>query len=414
LFKFILFILLFINYYIINYIFITRECSYNNHINSLLRFDNLNKFLILITFIILFTSFLSIKKRVNVYVGLFVLSILIFSTLNIILFFLLLERVLLPIIYLFYFYREYKIRMKSLSYIFIITLIFRSPLLIFIIYYINIRKEIYNNNINIIIFNSFNFFLLIIRFLIKLPVYGFHIWLPKAHVDAPIRGSITLARVILKYRRYGLFRCFIIFKSLIFSYNYLIIIILIRSFGYFLISYVCIQILDLKILIAFSSVSHISFAIIRTMSLNYIRLKRSILMYIGHRIISPIMFYFSYILYNNFKTRLINNIKRIRKIKNLFLLRLLINLRLPPFINFFSEIYIFTSIYFWLIYLLFILFIGFFVNGVYHIKLLTFLTNYNLNNNYIKNDNFFFFNSFILFSIFYFFFFFSFVIMIIF
>lgn len=95
----------------------------------------------------------------------------------------------------------------------------------------------------------------ILVFLVKLPVYGVHLWLPKAHVEAPLAGSIVLAGVLLKLGVYGLVR-FSSFSSLFFYLfgSYLLSIGLIgRIFSCF----ICLRQPDMKSLVAYSSINHI-------------------------------------------------------------------------------------------------------------------------------------------------------------
>lgn len=95
----------------------------------------------------------------------------------------------------------------------------------------------------------------LIAFLVKIPLYGVHLWLPKAHVEAPVAGSIVLAAVLLKLGGYGMMRMIVMLDPLSKELSYPFIIL--ALWGIIITGSICLRQTDLKSLIAYSSVSHI-------------------------------------------------------------------------------------------------------------------------------------------------------------
>ena len=114
---------------------------------------------------------------------------------------------------------------------------------------------------NLIMPASVLFFLTIIGFAIKLPVFPFHTWLPDSHTDAPTAASVMLAGVLLKMGGYGMFRVSAsMFPEQIVDYSWLL-----ATLGLINILYgaaITIRQTDLKRLIAYSSVSHMGFVLL--------------------------------------------------------------------------------------------------------------------------------------------------------
>lgn len=169
-------------------------------------------------------------------------------------------------------------------------------------------------------------------------MFPFHLWLPKAHVEAPVAGSIILAAILLKLGGYGIIRLL----PAICGSSLPLIIQPFRLWGGLFIRILCLRQSDIKILIAYSSVCHIRMAISRILLQSYVRLIRLILIMVAHGISSSGIFFLANSSYEKSKSRNIIFIKSLlRRFPLLTLLWFficLLNIGTPPTINFFREI----------------------------------------------------------------------------
>jgi len=137
-------------------------------------------------------------------------------------------------------------------------------------------------------------------FLVKLPVCCLHIWLPKAHVEAPVVGSIFLAAILLKIGGLGLIKV----SSHVSGLGvWLTLFRRVSLWRLVIINFICVQRSDLKVLIAFSSVAHIAVALLGLRLGTQIGLRSMLIIILGHGISSSIIFFYSYLFYLNSSTR---------------------------------------------------------------------------------------------------------------
>lgn len=291
--------------------------------------------------------------KLVVFIVLLIILVRFFIFIDIILFYLFFEIRIIPTFFLIIYWGLNYERIRAAYYLMIYILIVSFPLLIYLInIYINIIRFKFTLLINRILLYNLNFVRYIIiygAFFIKMPIYLFHVWLPKAHVEAPVYGSIILAGVLLKIGGYGLIRFIIIFIKRRLKFNYFIFSV--RIVGRLLISITCIVQVDMKILVAYSSVVHINMIIGAMLTLFKIGFLGGYIMMVAHGLCSSRLFYIVDIYYKRIGRRLIVLNKGIlRKIPSLALwwfLLCIINFSFPLSLNFIREIYILRVIINW-------------------------------------------------------------------
>ena len=156
------------------------------------------------------------------------------------------------------------------------------------------------------------FLLFTFGFLVKVPVFPLHTWLPDAHVEAPTAGSILLAGVLLKVGAYGILRVSIPFFTEGFL-EYQFLIAFLSVFGIIYGAVVAIVQIDIKKLIAYSSISHMGFVMLGISAGKYLSLEGAIIQMINHGITSGALFMLVGFLYDRRHTRRISDFGGIKK-----------------------------------------------------------------------------------------------------
>nr|NP_150107.1 NADH dehydrogenase subunit 4 [Hyaloraphidium curvatum]AAK83429.1 NADH dehydrogenase subunit 4 [Hyaloraphidium curvatum] len=187
----------------------------------------------------------------------------------------------------------------------------------------------------------------LLAFAVKVPMIPFHLWLPEAHVEAPTGGSILLAGIILKLGTYGFLR-FVLPLFPLASMSYQPIVAAVSLVGVVYAGLTALRQTDVKKIIAYSSVAHMNLAMLGIFSNNLLALEGAILMMIAHGLVSGALFYCIGALYDRHHTRLVRYYRGLASTMPafaiFFLFFTLANVAFPGTANFMGEFLIFTGL----------------------------------------------------------------------
>ncbi|XDR06465.1 NADH dehydrogenase subunit 4 (mitochondrion) [Brachionichthys hirsutus] len=279
-----------------------------------------------------------------------------FSATELLMFFIMFEATLIPTLVLITRWGNQAERLNAGTYFLFYTLTGSLPLLVSLLF-------IQNNTggLSLLTFPLTNFQLAsthgnnllwlgcLLAFLVKMPLYGMHLWLPKAHVEAPIAGSMILAAVLLKLGGYGMLRVLTLLTPLTKNLSYPFIVLALWSL--IMAGSICLRQTDLKSLIAYSSVAHMGLVVAGILTQTPWGAAGALTLMIAHGLTSSALFCLANTNYERTHSRTMMLVRGTQLVLPLmgtwWLLATLANLALPPLPNLVGELLVIITLFNW-------------------------------------------------------------------
>nr|ALF03951.1 NADH dehydrogenase subunit 4 [Trichuris trichiura] len=324
--------------------------GYLGSVSNIINLTGLSYTMIMLTMWLFISYSIHLIKEKKLYQTMvmlyFPLLAIFFSTDNIFMFYIMFEMSILPIFLIILGWGNQPERLMASNYLLVYTLLFSFPLMIIILLTVNFHNSF---NWQFLEIEPFIWILLMLPFFIKIPIFLLHLWLPKAHVEAPVLGSMILASILLKVGGYGMLKVYFLYEFFADKISISLILILILMS-----STLCLLQTDLKKFVAYGSVTHMTM-LLALLVMDYVHFENSsIFLMISHGVISNSLFFLVGMLSYTSTSRLLykqNNVMTTCSVLWYWsMIILFLNTGTPPSLGMMSEITLFITshlVWFW-------------------------------------------------------------------